>query len=54
MKDLLEGYKNKESEKFRIERDIKKLEILEKEEISISGSNLSVNGDIRAKRVCIF
>lgn len=46
MKDLLENYMNFQAEIKTKEHEIKKIEL---EEIKISGSNLEVNGDIKAR-----
>ena len=48
IKEMLENYNNYIAEIKTIEYKIK---VLEKEEIDISAANLSVNGDIKPKRI---
>lgn len=48
IKEELENYNDYKSDIKRIDRDIAKLKL---EEVTISGSNFEVNGDIRAKRI---
>ena len=51
VKELLENYNNYLAEIKTKEYTIKKLEL---EEVSISGSNFDVNGDIKPKRIYEF
>ena len=48
IKEELENYNDYKSDIKRIDRDIAKLKL---EEVTISGSNFEVNGDIRPKRI---
>lgn len=51
IKELLENYNNYLAQIKSKEYEIKKMEL---EEVSVSGSNFEVNGDIRPKRIYAF